>query len=149
MVLRRCRYLLNNEESARDAMQEVFVRVLRRRRELRDTAPSSLLYRVATNVCLNVIRSNSRKPPGEPYPSLERLAATDDPERTALDRHFLAQLFKSERESTWVMAVLHWVDGMTLQETAEVMGLSVSGVRKRLRRLRARGLALRDPVEEA
>jgi RNA polymerase sigma-70 factor (ECF subfamily) len=36
------------------------------------------------------------------------------------------------------MAVLHYVDGMTLEETAETVGLSVSGVRKRLRSLQAR-----------
>jgi RNA polymerase sigma-70 factor (ECF subfamily) len=36
------------------------------------------------------------------------------------------------------MAVLHFVDGMTLEETADAVGLSVSGVRKRLRGLQAK-----------
>ena len=35
------------------------------------------------------------------------------------------------------MALLHYVDGMTLEEVAEEVGMSVSGVRKRLRGLRA------------
>ena len=35
------------------------------------------------------------------------------------------------------MAILHYVDGMTLQEVADEVGMSVSGVRKRLRGLRA------------
>jgi RNA polymerase sigma-70 factor (ECF subfamily) len=34
------------------------------------------------------------------------------------------------------MAVLHFVDGLTLEEVAAETGLSVSGVRKRLRGLR-------------
>ena len=34
------------------------------------------------------------------------------------------------------MAVLHYVDGLTLEEVAIETGLSVSGVRKRLRRLK-------------
>jgi len=34
------------------------------------------------------------------------------------------------------MAVLHYVDGMTLEEVARETGYSVSGVRKRLRALR-------------
>ena len=34
------------------------------------------------------------------------------------------------------MAVMHHVDGMTLEQVARECGLSVSGVRKRLRRLR-------------
>ena len=39
---------------------------------------------------------------------------------------------------TGVIAVLHHVDGMTLEEVAAEVGLSVSGVRKRLRTLKAR-----------
>ena len=34
------------------------------------------------------------------------------------------------------MAVLHYVDGLTLEQVAAETGLSVSGVRKRLRKLR-------------
>lgn len=43
------------------------------------------------------------------------------------------------------MAILHYVDGMTLQEVADEVGMSVSGMRKRLRGLRAR---LHDLVNE-
>ena len=35
------------------------------------------------------------------------------------------------------MATLHFVDGLTLEEVAGEVGMSVSGVRKRLRALRA------------
>jgi len=56
MVLRRCRRLLRDEDRALDAMQDVFVRVLKNQDRLKATYPSSLLYRIATNVCLNHIR---------------------------------------------------------------------------------------------
>ena len=58
MVMRRCRKLLKDEELARDAMHEVFVRLLRFKDRLTDTYPSSLMYRMATNVCLDIIASN-------------------------------------------------------------------------------------------
>jgi RNA polymerase sigma-70 factor (ECF subfamily) len=61
-----------------------------------------------------------------------------------LDRLLLDDIFASEKESTRTMAVLHYVDKLTLEETAECVGLSVSGVRKRLRRLRERGLLVRE-----
>ena len=48
-----------------------------------------------------------------------------------------ARLFRRDDGSTATMAVLHLVDGMTLEEVADEVGMSVSGVRKRLRRLRA------------
>ena len=56
MVLRRCRQLLRNEDEALDACQDVFVRLIEGRRRLNAQYPSSLLYRMATNVCLNRIR---------------------------------------------------------------------------------------------
>ena len=58
MVLRRCRHLLGDEDKALDAMQECFVRVLRSKERLNGDAPSSLLYCMATNVCLNILRSS-------------------------------------------------------------------------------------------
>ena len=57
MVLRRCRKLLKDEEKAMDAMQEVFVKVLLNKKRLKNQYPSSLLFRIATNVCLNIIRA--------------------------------------------------------------------------------------------
>jgi RNA polymerase sigma-70 factor (ECF subfamily) len=44
------------------------------------------------------------------------------------------------------MATLHYLDGWTLEEVAREVGLSVSGVRKRLRSLRGELEALeREP----
>jgi predicted RNA polymerase sigma factor len=62
MVLRRCRGLLRDEEKAVEAMQDVFVQVLRRQGTLKMEHPSSLLYQIATNVSLNLIRSKKRRP---------------------------------------------------------------------------------------
>ena len=144
MVLRRCRSILGDEEAALDAMQDVFVQVLRREQELHDTAPSSLLYTIATNVCLNMRRRNKRRPESSVDTTMFQIAGTDNPERSVLTLHFLDRLFNEEQESTRAIAVYHYVDGHTLEETASMVGLSVSGVRKRLRMLRKRGLALRE-----
>jgi RNA polymerase sigma-70 factor, ECF subfamily len=144
MVLRRCRFILRDEEKALDAMQEVFVRVLRSQDSLEATAPSSLLYRIATNICLNVIRGERRRPERAGEELLETIAGVDDPAERALSAHLLDGVFSRELPSTRTMAVLHYVDGMTLEETAEAVGLSVSGVRKRLRGLRKRGLELKE-----
>ena len=67
----------------------------------------------------------------------ERIAAAPDHESRWAASLLLDQIFGREQESTRTMAVLHLRDGHTLQEVAEVMGMSVSGVRKRLRTLKA------------
>jgi RNA polymerase sigma-70 factor, ECF subfamily len=138
MVLRRCRQLLRDEERARDAMHDVFVKLLRYQDRLEDSAPSSLLYRIATNVCLNYIRAARRRPEVAGDSMVEHIAHGASPESAAATRGLLARLFGSEVESTAVIAMLHHHDGMTLDEVAREVGMSVSGVRKRLRRLRDR-----------
>ncbi len=142
MVLRRCRQLLQQEDKALDAMQDTFVKLLRHADRLTADAPSSLLYRIATNVCLNILRGDKRRPASSKEELLMDIASVDEHEERSLTRAFLDELFSREKESTRTIAVLHYVDRLTLEETAAEVGLSVSGVRKRLRALRKRGLAL-------
>ena len=138
MVLRRCRRLLKDEELAVDAMHDVFVRLLQYGDRLDDSGLSSLLYRMATQVCLNRIRSKKRKPETPSEVLLHQIAVVDDAEARSLTRGILERIFQNERTSTGTIAVLHLVDGLTLEETADAVGLSVSGVRKRLRTLKGR-----------
>jgi RNA polymerase sigma-70 factor (ECF subfamily) len=144
MVLRRCRALLIDEEQAMDAMQETFVKLIRYQDRLDDRAPSSMLYTIATNVCLNLMRTSRRRPRSVGDEVLERIASTDDAQSRVLDRTVIDGIFGRERASTRTMAVMHYVDGMTLEEVAGHVGLSVSGVRKRLRQLKERTRALEE-----
>jgi RNA polymerase sigma-70 factor (ECF subfamily) len=81
MVLRRCRALLHDEEHAADAMQDTFVKVIRYQDTLEKKAPSSLLFRIATNVCLNRIRSNSRRAEEPQEELLKQIADREEPEK--------------------------------------------------------------------
>jgi RNA polymerase sigma factor (sigma-70 family) len=136
MVMRRCRQLLRDEDQAMDASQDVFVQLLKNRKRLKADYPSSLLYRMATNLCLNRIRDQRRRGETRDEEVLLRIADWDDMEGRLEARSLLERLFGQQRDSTRTMAVLHYVDGMTLAEVADEVGLSVSGVRKRLRGLR-------------
>lgn len=138
MVLRRCRKLLGDEHAARDAMHDVFIQVLSRADDLADQAPSSLLFRIATNVCLNRIRSRKRRPEDADSDLLADIAAHTDPAARNAARSALDALFRHEPDDTALIAVLHLHDNMTLEEVAAEVGMSVSGVRKRLAKLRTK-----------
>jgi RNA polymerase sigma-70 factor (ECF subfamily) len=140
MVLRRCRRLLRDEGKAQDAMHDVFVEILRRKETLDDRAPASLLLTTATNVCLNRLRSQRRHPEDREENLLYQIASDDGAmqEGRSLARRMLARIFGAEPPSTALIAVLHHVDHLTLDEVASEVGMSVSGVRKRLRTLKAR-----------
>ena len=139
MVYRRCMALLKEDAEAKDMMQNVFLRVFEHAATLDLSQPSSLLWNTATRLCLNRIRDKKRR--GLDVDSGELLlsiACAEDEQNGLEARGILAKIFSREQESTRTIAVLHYVDGMTLEETAEMVGLSVSGVRKRLRTLQAR-----------
>ena len=138
MVFRRCVYMLRDESEAQDMMQEVFLRVFDRMDSLDLSQPSSLLWNTATRLCLNRIRDKKRR--GLDCDSSELLLtiACAEEDDGVEARGLLAKIFSKEQESTRTIATLHYVDGMTLEETAETVGLSVSGVRKRLRTLQAK-----------
>ncbi len=140
MVLRRCKKLLGEDHAARDAMHDVFVKILSTYK-LDDRAPSSLLFTMATNVCLNRMRTRKRRPEhGDVL--LEQIVEHTDPAARGAARAVLDTLFRHEPNDTAVIAVLHLVDKMTLEEVAAEVGMSVSGIRKRLRGLRAKLHAL-------
>jgi RNA polymerase sigma-70 factor (ECF subfamily) len=136
MVIRRCRKLLRDEDEAADACQDVFVRLLERRTRLDASHPSSLLYIMATNVCLNRIRDRARHAAPTEDDELERIAAAGTAAGESDARLLLDRLFHRQPASSRTIAVLHYLDGLTLEEVAAEVGLSVSGVRKRLRSLR-------------
>ena len=147
MVLRRCRSLLRDPARAEDAMQDVFVSLIRNEDRLHDEAPGALLLRIATNVCLNKMRGARRRPEdvADDDDLALRIAQADDgggdaESRTAA-RSVLGKLFGINdplAASTRSLAFMHLVDGMTLEEVAREARLSVSGVRKRLRGLKGR-----------
>jgi len=143
-VFARCRYLLREDEAARDAAQDVFVRALRSERELREAAsPTAFLLRVATNHCLNLLRA-SRAAWKEEVARLarERTERHVEPDARELVRALLGAAGTEEQE----VAVLYFVDELTQAEIAEATGRSLPTVRKRLRDFLA---AARGALREA
>jgi RNA polymerase sigma-70 factor (ECF subfamily) len=138
MVLRRCRRLLKDEQSAFDAMQEVFLKLLLARERLTGEYPSALLYRMATNLCLNRIRNERRCTTSDYLDIFHHLPQFDNPESALVAGNLLDFIFRRERESTRQVAVMYFIDGMTIKEIASTMKLSISGVHKRLEKLRRR-----------
>lgn len=136
-VLRRCRFLMRDPDKAVDAMHDVFVELLKRQDRLNDQAPSSLLHQMATHVCLNRLRGERRRPEDADDARVLEIAAAGDLESATLAQRVLAAMFGEAPASSRDIAVLHLVDGMTLEQTAREVGMSVSGVRKRLRGLTA------------
>jgi len=119
-----------------DVTQDVFVKLLQDGQPRGIDHPSSFLYVTATNMCLNRLRARRRHPTSSDESLLQHIAVMGGTEDRVSARSLLERLFQMHHPSSRTIAVLHFVDGMTLEETAREVGMSVSGVRKRLATLR-------------
>ncbi|HZR09280.1 MAG TPA: sigma-70 family RNA polymerase sigma factor [Myxococcales bacterium] len=130
-VYGRCRYLLKDDAEAKDALQDVFVKVLHALPGFRAAAsPSTWILRIATHHCLNLLRS--RKALWREQLRMvqaERRQETESPDRRELVRLLLAAAPEEAQE----VAVLYFVDELTQAEIAQELGRSLPTVRKRLR----------------
>ncbi|HAM78713.1 MAG: sigma-70 family RNA polymerase sigma factor [Treponema sp.] len=137
MVLRRCRAILKDEEKALDAMQDVFMRILDSKCKIKEVC-SSLFYVTATRVCLNKIRSDKLRS-GPDFDVISETIADSfsEAERDKIEAGIiLEKIFSGRDKKDALIATLHFVDGLTLEETAGQVGMSVSGVRKRISELK-------------
>jgi RNA polymerase sigma-70 factor (ECF subfamily) len=137
MVQRRCRSILRNEEDAMDATQEVFAHLIRSGETMHDRFPSSLLWRMATNECLNRIRGKHVDAGGDALDAVADIASDRGFEAVEVAMT-LDQLLAAETEESRSLLYMYHVDTMTLAEIASVLHLSISGVRKRLMTIEAR-----------
>lgn len=101
-----CYRMLASFDEAEDAVQETFLRAWRSRDTFDGEMFRAWLYRIATNVCLDALRSRSRRmanvdsfadlPWLQPYPDrlLDEIAPSDErPDVVAVDRETIELVF--------------------------------------------------------
>lgn len=132
VVYRRCLRLLRDREAARDATQEVFVKLVRDMERLRERETVlPWIYRVATNHCLNELRAARRRGnevDAEELPIVAP-APVDFPAR-----HLARQVLDRFDQGTQAVAIGVLVDGMEHEELAQSLGISRKTVERRLGR---------------
>ncbi len=139
-VYRRCLRLLKDRDAARDATQEVFVKLVRDMERLADREMAlPWIYRVATNHCLNLIRDARRHGVESTDGALD---VVPDAPTAYPDRQLARQILSRFDLQTQAIAVGVLVEGMEHEEIAVALGISRRTVHRKLTRFleRARGL---------
>jgi RNA polymerase sigma-70 factor, ECF subfamily len=137
-VYGRCRYLLKDATKAEDATQEVFARALTHSEEFRaESSPLGWLMKIATHHCLNQLRAE--RAPWRRWFERDELARPEGDRGAQVmeTRELVRSLLARVDVETQAAVVHYWVDGMTLEEVAALLGRSVPTVRKRLERFAA------------
>jgi RNA polymerase sigma-70 factor, ECF subfamily len=139
VVYRRARVLLARDADAWDVVQEVFERMLTHGAAFRgESRPMTWVYRVTTNLALNHIRSRKLREPLLTVVPLEPSTAVDHVEARQLLSRWLGHLDERELE----VATLLFIDGLTQQEVADVLGLSRKTIVREVEDLRQKLEAL-------
>jgi RNA polymerase sigma-70 factor (ECF subfamily) len=134
-IYAHCRRFMHSPAAARDATQEAFVRVLAHGVSLpREEEALRYLYRVATNVCLNLLREQNVHTRAVPTLAARTLH-TGSAESGLADREFVTAVLERCGEGGAQVAVMHYLDGMTQVEIAEVLGITRRTVFNRLHKL--------------
>jgi len=153
MVYTICVRMLENEEDAADAAQDVFVKAYRSLKGFREESRfSTWLYRITYNHCISVIRKKVKvidlvdevPESGEAEKPVDGLEALGRKERS---RH-LQQAVDALPETDRVIVTLFYYEELSLEEIAEATGLTNANIRIRLHRSRKRLLTvLRDQLK--
>ncbi len=134
VIYHRCLSILGNEELARDALQETFVKVLRHSEDFRgQSSPLTWMYRISTNHCLNQIRNRKGRQEKLHVRREEIIGeGMTRPDEEGGDRAMIMTLLEGADEETRKCVVHTYFDDCTRSEVAELVGLSVPTVRKRI-----------------
>lgn len=155
MIYNVCFRLLGNQQDAEDVAQDVFVRAYEKFELFKgDSQISTWLYRIAVNLSLNLIKRrkrvrwltldfdlNNNEALRIPEPKAEEQPDTEL-EQTELGKT-IQQAIQSLPEKQKTAFVLHKMEGLSHQQIAEILDITVSSVEARIHRAK---LSLRNKL---
>jgi RNA polymerase sigma-70 factor (ECF subfamily) len=143
--------IVGDADAASDAAQDAFLKAYKALADYRGGSFKAWLLRIVTNTCYDVLRARRRRPTSSlddlsvaPEHAWQLVNGRDGPEERALQQELgrviqaaMATLPPDQRAAV----VLSDIQGLSYQELAEIMGVSLGTVKSRLSRARAK---LRD-----
>lgn len=158
-LLAVARRILNNDDDAREAVQQGFIAAYRGRQQFHgDSRPSTWIHRIVVNKALDVLRARQRRPEDSIDDLLPRFLpnghhtesfATWPEFESDIDRERMAELVRdaisSLPESFRLVLLLRDIEEMSTEETAQALNITPNAVKLRLHRAR---MALRTLLSE-
>jgi RNA polymerase sigma-70 factor (ECF subfamily) len=146
--------ILGNREDARDAAQEVFLRVYKYLGRFRsDQDFAAWLYRIIVNVCRDHARKRGRREQFSSYEAEHRqggfdsIASSEDVEASLLrsqQQSMIAEALNSLSVKERAAIVLRDLEGLTTEEVARALGSSQATVRSQISTARAKIKKFKD-----
>jgi RNA polymerase sigma-70 factor, ECF subfamily len=128
------RLILRDQDLARDAVQEAYIRAWRDLPGLRDPERfDAWLHRLTVNACLDAVRRRRRRPIEVELSPIFPPSIADQSERVA-DRDQLERGFRRLGADLRIVLVLHYYLGMSASAVAETLDIPPGTAQSRLHR---------------
>jgi RNA polymerase sigma-70 factor (ECF subfamily) len=126
---------LGDQEEAADALQDAFLSAYRAAGRFRgDAAVTTWLHRIVVNACLDVMRRSRARPTSPLDEASATLADPDDPiGRAELGRDVVAALVRISPDQRTAIVLVD-VEGYSVDEAAELLGVPAGTVKSRCHR---------------
>ncbi len=139
-----CRYMLENPQDAEDAAQDTFIKAYQGLKSYSSTASFyTWLYRIAVNTCLDYKRKSSflslffftdKENQIEYFPS--QAPSPESAYATSHSMHALKKALNNLSTKLRAVIVLNELEGLSYEEIAEILDVSVGTVKSRISRAR-------------
>ena len=143
--------MVEDSQDAEDILQETFIKAYRHLPDFDGRSSlSTWLYRIATNEALMLLRRRKHIPvsldepadvadqDSEPVQIVDWCCMPEEEMMTAEARVYMAKAIEALPHSLRVVFLLRDIEGLSTQETGEVLNLSETAVKTRLSRARLR-----------
>ncbi len=141
--------MLNNEEDAKDATQEAFIKIYKSIKGFREESSfSTWLYRIVTNTCLDELRKQKRNETVPLEVSIEHDKGTirfeqgvdkvspEDIYDRLMERQIVLDTINSLKEDYKAVIILRDLQGFSYEEIASILGCSLGTIKSRINRAR-------------
>jgi len=162
VVYNHSRNFLRNAQEAEDATQEIFINIFNNLKKFRgDSKLSTWIYRITVNTCKNKLKQIKRlnaniadkiinEDDDESKKMIEDIRENEnkDPDNIFTQENLRTVIYKKMKELTEeqrTVIILRDINGLSYEEIAKVMKISVSAVKSKLFRAREN---LREKLEK-
>lgn len=126
-LFRLCLFMLKNEADAEDVIQETLLKYLQKAPAFASADhEKAWLFRVASNVCLDLLRYQKKHPTEELDVAQYLPSKTETPE--------ILESLLALPEKYRLVLILYYVEGYRINEISKIIGKSPSAVKMRLQK---------------
>ena len=129
-----CIRILGSEDDAKDAMHEVFLKLLNNISRFSDTTHIvPWIYTVARNHCFNILRGRKKF---VSISDLDRLSSRQDEEKYHTDRKLIQQILSIHNRRVQEAVYFTYIENLNQQEIQKITGQSPATIRRNLNRFK-------------